>query len=83
MLGLKIIVKGILMMKCENCIHFELCPVWDKDNNRPYKDGYSYFCQNYSRFIDKSQIIELPMKITDKLKEELTKYCYGRCIDEL
>lgn len=72
------------MMKCENCIHYALCPGRDIDNNnRPYEDGYSYFCQNYSKFIDKSQIIKLPMKTTDKLKEELTKYCYERCVDEL
>lgn len=34
-------------------------------------------------FKDKSQIIELPMKATDRLKEELTKHCYERCVDEL
>lgn len=70
-------------MKCENCIHYTLCPVWDNDRDRPYKDGYSDFCQNYSRFIDKSQIIKLPMDTSAKLKDELTKYCYERCVDEL
>ena len=34
-------------------------------------------------FKDKSQIVELPMKTTNRLKEELTKYCYERCVDEL
>ena len=70
-------------MKCENCIHYALCPVWNNDLDRPYKDGYSDFCQNYSRFIHKSQIIKLPMETSAKLKDELTKYCYERCVDEL
>lgn len=38
------------------------------------------FCQDFK---DKSQVIELPMKTTDRLKDKLTKYCYERCIDEL
>lgn len=71
------------MKKCENCIHYALCPGWDDDNDRAYNDGYSYFCQNYNKFIDKSQIIKLRIKVTDKLKEELTKYCYERRVDEL
>lgn len=70
-------------MKCEDCFHYDVCDRWDDWNDKPYKDGYGDYCQNYSKFIDKSQIIELPMKITDKLKEELTKYCYERCVDEL
>lgn len=67
------------MMKCENCYHCELCE-WHK---------LHYHCGSYNatnkcaNFIDKSQIIELPMMTTDKLKEELTKYCYERCVDEL
>lgn len=83
MLWLEIIVKGVLTMKCKNCIHYALCLGWDKDNDCPYEDGYSRFCQNYNRFIDKSQIIMLPVKTTDELKDELTKYCYERCVDEL
>lgn len=54
------------MKKCENCIHYALCPGLDYDNNHPYKDGYSYYCQNYSKFKDKSRIFELPCSICDK-----------------
>lgn len=70
-------------MTCEDCYHSKVCPSWDDDNGILYDDGYSVFCNNYDHFIDKSQIIELPMKATDRLKEELTKYCYERCVDEL
>lgn len=70
-------------MVCKDCFHYGICPTWDSWNDKPYADGYSDGCQKYSNFKDKSQIIELPMKATDKLKEELTKYCYERCVDEL
>lgn len=70
-------------MNCKDCYHNEICPLWDDYNDIPYCDGYSDFCNNYDHFKDKSQIIELPMKATDRLKEELTKHCYERCVDEL
>ena len=35
------------------------------------------------KFVDLNQNLELPCKVTGKLKEELTKYCYERCVDEL
>ena len=60
-------------MTCKNCIHFEMClPRVTVGGNK--------ICQYFK---DKSQIIELSMKATDKLKEELTNYCYERCVDEL
>lgn len=70
-------------MKCKDCYHCVMCNRWDEWNDSSYRDGYGDCCLNYSKFIDKSQVIELPMKTADKLKEELTKYCYKRCVDEL
>lgn len=43
-------------------------------------DDVGRYC---SHFKHKSQIIELPMEAADWLKEELTEYCYERCVDEL
>lgn len=67
-------------MTCKDCPHFYVCKMYgalqtqsrihSKWKNCPFR-------------YDKSQIIKLPMKVTDKLKEELTKYCYERCVDEL
>ena len=82
-------VKGVLPelerlkeeMKCKDCYHYEVCKLWDIWKE-PYADGYSH-CMNYSKFKHKSQIIELRMEATDRLKEELTKYCFERCVDEL
>lgn len=54
---------------CKDCYHYKLCPM---------RNGKK--CEHFK---DKSQVIELPMKTTDRLKDELTKYCYERCIDEL
>lgn len=60
-------------MNCKDCIHYEMClPRVAVSNDK--------ICQYFK---DKSQIIELPIKATDRLKEELTKYCYERCIDDL
>lgn len=61
-------------MTCKNCYHYDMCGFEECD------DDALTFCQDFK---DKSQVIELPMKTTDRLKDELTKYCYERCIDEL
>lgn len=66
-------------MNCKDCIHYNVCQDYD---NRVTLDIYN-MAKKCKRFKDKSQIIELPIKATDKLKEELTKYCYERCVDEL
>lgn len=61
-------------MTCKDCYHYDMCGFeWCDD------DALT-FCKDFK---DKSQIIELPMMTTDWLKEELTKYCYERCVDEL
>lgn len=54
-------------MKCKDCFHYALCPKWDDWNDRPYKDGYSDQCQNYSKFKDKLHIVELPCFFGDKV----------------
>lgn len=61
-------------MTCKNCVHKWTC----KYINRIY--GIDKICQYFK---DKSLIIELPIKATEKLKEKLTKYCYERCVYEL
>lgn len=48
---------------CKNCIHDEICPIWDDYNDEPCKDGYRGFCNNYDKFKDKSQYVELPCKV--------------------
>lgn len=50
-------------MKCKDCYHNEICPLWDDYNDIPYCDGYSDFCNNYDHFKDKSLIVELPCKV--------------------
>lgn len=70
------------MATCRDCIHEKVCFALIK-NGLPYIDNEipaEAFCMT---FADKSKYIELPMKVTGKLKEELTKYCYERCVDEL
>lgn len=66
-------------MTCKDCISYEACKFNNKNLPEEY-DPIEWQCDNFK---DKSQIIELPMKATDKLKEELTNYCYERCVDEL
>lgn len=75
-------------MTCKDCYHYEKC-YYDALTEELAK---GHECQvvpcidnhvTCKHFKDKSQIIELPMKATDKLKEELTKHCYERCVDEL
>lgn len=52
---------------CKNCIHDEVCPVWDDYNDEPYVDGNRGFCYNYDKFKDKSKYIELPCKVGEEL----------------
>lgn len=59
-------------MKCTDCIHHNVC--YDVE------DYVEHYCEN---FTDKNKIIELPIKASSELKEELEKYCYERCVDEL
>lgn len=37
-------------------------------------------CREY---LDKSEVIVLPMKTTPPLHQELTEYCRNRCVEEL
>lgn len=60
-------------MTCKDCYHYEMClPRVAVSNDK--------ICQYFK---DKSRIIELPCKVTNGFKEELTKYCYERCVYEL
>ena len=77
-------------MTCKDCIHYEACKgkfaglykicVDKPEKHLELNPQVEKRCQ---QFKDKSQIIELPIKATDKLKEELTRYCQRRCVDEL
>ena len=62
-------------MTCKKCIHYVVCEAHLKLNDIPLE-----LC---GLFKDKSKFIELPMKTTNRLKEELTQYCQRRCVDEL
>lgn len=66
-------------MRKIDCIHYEgLCEVLlGREENKDTS------CEGCPLYLDKNKIIELPIKATDKLKEELTNYCHERCIDEL
>lgn len=77
-------------MTCKDCYHYEACKekfaglrkicVENPEKHLELDPRAKIVCQQFKH---KSQIIELPMEATDRLKEELTKYCYERCIDEL
>lgn len=77
-------------MTCKDCYHYETCKekftklyeicVEEPKKHLELDPRVENSCQQFKH---KSQIIELPMEATDRLKEELTKYCYERCIDEL
>lgn len=68
---------------CKNCIHDEICPVWDDYNDEPCKDGYRGFCHNYDKFKDKSQYIELPCKVGDKAYKVIRSEHFGNHIQEM
>ena len=65
------------MADCKDCIHENVCI-----NNKAYDDYHFDSCEEKvnklgcSNFKDKSKYIELPTKVTGKLKEEkkLTKW---------
>lgn len=68
-------------MTCKDCIHYDVCEEKDTEyTGLPFSIANDKPCKHFK---DKSRIIELPMKATDRLKEELTQYCYQRCVDEL
>lgn len=68
---------------CKNCIHNEICPVWDDYNDEPCKDGYRGFCNNYDKFKDKSQYVELPCKVEDKVYKVIRSKHFGNYIQEM
>lgn len=68
---------------CKNCIHNEICTVWDDYNDEPCKDGYRGFCNNYDKFKDKSQYIELPCRIGDKVYKVIRSEHFGNHIQEM
>lgn len=68
---------------CKNCIHDEVCPVWDDYNDEPCKDGYRGFCNNYDKFEDKSQYIKLPCKVGDKVYKVIRSEHFGNYIQEM
>lgn len=77
-------------MTCKDCYHCEACEnrfaglkkicVDEPVKHLELNPAVQKCCKNFK---DKSRIIELPMAATDRLKDELTKYCYERCVDEL
>jgi hypothetical protein len=68
---------------CKNCIHDEICPIWDDYNDEPYVDGYRGFCNNYDKFKDKSQYVELPCRIGDKAYKVIRSEHFGNHIQEM
>lgn len=68
---------------CKNCIHDEICPVWDDYNDEPCQDGYRGFCHNYDKFKDKSQYVELPCKVGDKAYKVIRSEHFGNHIQEM
>lgn len=68
---------------CKNCIHDEICPVWDDYNDEPCKDGYRGFCNNYNKFKDKSQYVKLPCKVGDKAYKVIRSEHFGNHIQEM
>lgn len=76
-------------MTCKDCIHYDVCENYlkpfnftlsESDTEKGHIKIKKLICPLEK---DKSSIVELPMKATDRLKEELTQYCYQRCVDEL
>lgn len=70
---------------CKDCYNYEICYSrialsmdYDEVQNKPITNA-----EKCKSFRAKSQIIKLLMGTTDRLKEELTKYCCERCVDEL
>lgn len=79
----QILKEPIKKYGCKNCIHDEICPVWDDYNDEPCKDGYRGFCNNYDKFKDKSQYVELPCRIGDKAYKVIRSEHFGNHIQEM
>ena len=63
------------MSTCEDCLCVEVCK---------YNDGTNEYCKgNCPHTKDRNLFIELPIKATFELKDELQKHCFKRCVDEL
>lgn len=75
--------EPIKIYDCKNCIHDEVCPVWDDYNDEPCKDGYRGFCHNYDKFKDKSQYVELPCRIGDKVYKVIRSEHFSNYIQEM
>ena len=59
-------------MDCKNCFYNKACP-----------HGYDDDAQRCPKYLDKSQVVLLPMKTTERLHNELVEHCYKRCMEEL
>lgn len=57
-------------MGCKDCFYRNVC----------VSQSYDIRCH---KFLDKSQVVLLPMKTTDWLHKELVDHCYNRCMEEL
>lgn len=68
---------------CKNCIHDEICPVCDDYNDEPCKDGHRGFCNNYDKFKDKSQYVELPCKVGGKAYKVIRSEHFDNHIQEM
>ena len=65
-------------MRCKDCYHFLACSYW----NRYLKEEATAY-RNCPDFMDKNQVIVLPMKANETLRSELSNHCFRRCVDEL
>lgn len=61
-------------MTCKDCYHHDAC-----EDMADHPD-WEYLCRCFKH---KSAVIELPLPATEELKEELTKHCFDRCVEEL
>lgn len=73
-------------MTCEQCYHFGICRycatvfgTFITQMELP-SDNMEEYCKKCK---PKAEIIELPMKVSQELHDELTKYCTERVVDEL
>ncbi len=73
-------------MTCEQCYHYGVC-LYCPTVFEPLiaqtvlaSDHMEEYCKKCK---PKAEIIELPMKVSPPLHDELTKYCAERVVDEL
>ncbi len=52
---------------CKDCIHYDVCPVWDEYFDEPAVEGNRGVCRNFDKFKDKSHFVELPCKVGTEL----------------